>query len=116
MVYHLFTIYFANNVAVQYFAVNNRARSLAGSGAGYRNDRARGRGNYGGGRGYNRGDFGNRAEFGNRNGSWGGFPNRSGDGYQRIDHLGGNGGRVNHSGLAVNAAAKNVAPRVSARA
>ncbi|GLT28160.1 hypothetical protein SLA2020_031110 [Shorea laevis] len=105
--------------------VNNRARSSAGSGAGYRNDGARGRGNYGGGRGYNRGDFGNRVEFGNRNGSWGGFPNRSGDGYQRdrrgdgyqrIDHVGGNGGCVNRSGLAVNAAANNVVPRVSARA
>ncbi|GLU03859.1 hypothetical protein SLE2022_210330 [Rubroshorea leprosula] len=106
--------------------VNNRARSSAGSGAGYRNDGARGRGNYGGGRGYNRGDFGSRAEFGNRNGSRGGFPNRGGDGYQRdhggdgyqrVNHVGGNGGgRVNRSGLAVNAAAKNVAPRVSARA
>ncbi|GKU86013.1 hypothetical protein SLEP1_g602 [Rubroshorea leprosula] len=106
--------------------VNNRARSSGGSGVGYRNDGARGRGNYGGGRGYNRGDFGNRAEFGNRNGSRGGFPNRGGDGYQRDrggdgyqrgDHVGSNGGRVNRGGgLAVNGASKNVAPRVSAHA
>ncbi|KAG8485330.1 hypothetical protein CXB51_021719 [Gossypium anomalum] len=89
----------------------NKGRS-SGSGAGYRNDGARGRGNYGGGgRGYSRGEFGNRSN--NR----GGYSNRRGDGYQRGD-MGSNGSsRMNRSGgLAVNAAAKNMAPRVSAPA
>ncbi|KAB2015896.1 hypothetical protein ES319_D08G058300v1 [Gossypium barbadense] len=85
----------------------------SGSGAGYRNDGARGRGNYGGGggRGYSRGEFGNRSN--NR----GGYSNRRGDGYQRGD-MGSNGGsRMNRTGgLAVNAAAKNMAPRVPAPA
>ncbi|KAK8674365.1 hypothetical protein V6N13_112657 [Hibiscus sabdariffa] len=85
----------------------NRGRSLSGSGAGYRNEGARGRGNYSGGRGYGRGEFGNRSN--NR----GGYFNRGGDGYQRGEHMGSsNGGRVNRSG----GLAKNVAPTVSAPA
>eukprot|EP00261_Vitis_vinifera_P032448 XP_019073691.1 PREDICTED: ras GTPase-activating protein-binding protein 1 isoform X1 [Vitis vinifera] len=96
--------------------VNNRTRFSNGRGVVFRNEGGRGRGNYGGNRGYNRGDFNSRSEFGNR-GSRGGFPNRGGDGYQRTDHVGSNGGRVNRaSGLTVNAAAKTTAPRVSASA
>lgn len=96
--------------------VNNRTRFSNGRGVVFRNEGGRGRGNYGGNRGYNRGDFNSRSDFGNR-GSRGGFPNRGGDGYQRTDHVGSNGGRVNRaSGLTVNAAAKTTAPRVSASA
>ena len=95
----------------------NKGRSSSGSGTGYRNEGARGRGNYGGGRGYSRGEFGNRAEFGNRSNNRGGYSNRGGDGYQRGEHMGSNGGRVNRSGgLNVNEASNNVAPRVSAPA
>ncbi|KDO65984.1 hypothetical protein CISIN_1g012554mg [Citrus sinensis] len=91
----------------------NRGRFSSRAGNGYRNEGTRGRGNYGGGRGYGRGDFGNRSEFENRGGIRGGFSNRGGDGYQRND----NGGRVNRAGrLTVNVTAKNVAPRVSAPA
>ncbi|KAE8692137.1 Nuclear transport factor 2 family protein with RNA binding domain [Hibiscus syriacus] len=88
----------------------NKWRSSSVSGSGYRNEGARGRGNYGGGgRGYSWGEFGNRSS--NR-----GYSNR-GDGYQRGELMGGNGGRVNRSGEpAFNAAAKNEAPRVSAPA
>ncbi|OMP05685.1 hypothetical protein COLO4_08648 [Corchorus olitorius] len=94
----------------------NKGRSSSGSGGGYRNEGARARGNYGNGRGYNRSEFGNRAEFGNRSNSRGYSNNRGGDGYQRGEHTGSNGGRVNRAGGLVNAAAKNVAPRVSAPA
>ncbi|XWS36594.1 hypothetical protein CRYUN_Cryun20dG0098000 [Craigia yunnanensis] len=95
----------------------NKGRSSSGSGAGYRNEGARGRGNYGGSRGYSRSEFGNRTEFGNRSNYRGRYSNRGGDGYQRVEHMGSNGGRVNGSGgLTVNAAAKNVSPRVSAPA
>ncbi|KAK4846418.1 hypothetical protein QYF36_016964 [Acer negundo] len=95
----------------------NRGRFLSGAGNGYRNEGARERGNYGGGRGYGRGDFSNRSEFENRGGSRGGFSNRRGDGYQRSDQMGSNGGRVNRAGrMTVNVAAKNVAPRVPAPA
>ncbi|KAE8699556.1 putative G3BP-like protein-like isoform X1 [Hibiscus syriacus] len=88
----------------------NKGRSSSVGGTGYRNEGARGRGNYGGGggRGYSWGEFGNRSI--NR-----GFSNhRGGDGYQRGEHMGGGGGRVNCSGEPTfNAAsAKNVAPRV----
>lgn len=96
--------------------MNNRTRFSNGRGVTFRNEGGRGRGNYGGNRGYNRGDFNNRSEFGNRGGR-GGYPNRGGDGYQRNDNLGNNGGRVNRAGgLTVNAAAKTMAPRVSASA
>ncbi|OAY32841.1 nuclear transport factor 2 [Manihot esculenta] len=95
---------------------NNRGRFF-GAGAGYRNEGARGRGNFGGGKAYGRGDFSNRTEFGNRNGNRGGFQNRGGDGYRRNDKMGNNGGRANRAGgLAFNAAAKTTVPRVSATA
>ncbi|KAK8477363.1 hypothetical protein V6N12_007889 [Hibiscus sabdariffa] len=98
----------------------NKGRSSSGSGAGYRNDGTRGRGNYtgGGGRGYSRGEFGNRAEFGSRSNNRGGYSNRRGDGYQRGDYMRSNGGsRMNRSGgPAVSGGAKNMTPRVSAPA
>ncbi|KAF5746291.1 putative G3BP-like protein [Tripterygium wilfordii] len=90
----------------------NRGRS---SGAGYRNEGVRGRGNYNGSRGYGRNDsFNNRNEFGNRSGSRGGFSNGGENGYQRTDS---NGGRANRAGgLTLNAAVKSSAPHVSASA
>ncbi|XP_042484674.1 nuclear transport factor 2-like isoform X2 [Macadamia integrifolia] len=96
--------------------VNNRGRFPSGRGNGFRNDGARGRGNYGNGRGYGRNDFNNRSDFGNRSGSGsrGGSLNRGVEGgNQRADH----GGRVSRTGgLAVNGSAKNVASRVPAPA
>lgn len=65
----------------------------------------RGRGSFGGGRGYNRGgDFGgNRNDYGYRGGNRGGsFSNRGGDGYHQRDN---NGGRMNR-GVDVNGAAR----------
>ncbi|CAK9182045.1 unnamed protein product [Ilex paraguariensis] len=92
---------------------NGRGRFLSGRGFGFRNEGARGRGNYGGGRGYGRGDFTSRNDFGNRSSN----PNRGGDGYQRADNVGRNGGRTNRAGGgSVNGTAKNMAPRVSATA
>ncbi|XP_058093372.1 nuclear transport factor 2-like isoform X2 [Magnolia sinica] len=98
--------------------VNSRGRFPAGRGSGgFRNEGMRGRGNYVGSRSYSRGDFNNRADYVNR-GTGRGGPGRGGDGgYQRVDHMGSNGGRVNPAGgLTINAAAKTVAPRVSAPA
>ncbi|KAM1483558.1 hypothetical protein ACFX15_034801 [Malus domestica] len=89
-----------------------------GNGNGYRTEGPRGRGGYGGGRAYGRGDFnGGRGDFksdyGSRSSNRGGSLGRGGDGYQRSD----NGGRVNRAGgVAVNAAAKGTAPQVSASA
>ncbi|XP_008777906.2 nuclear transport factor 2-like [Phoenix dactylifera] len=75
--------------------VNNRGRFGPGRGVGFRNDGMRGRGSYGGGRGYGRGDFSNRPDFGGRGGSRG----RGGDvGYQRVDYMGSNGGRGSRPG------------------
>lgn len=100
-------------------AVNSsKGRFPSGRATGYRNDGARGRGNgnYGSGQGYyGRGDFNGRAEFGSRSGNRGGYFSR-GEGYQRGDHMGGNGGRVNRAGgLAVNAS-RNTAPQIPATA
>ncbi|XP_059660094.1 nuclear transport factor 2-like isoform X2 [Cornus florida] len=91
---------------------NNRARLPAGRGSGFRNDGVQGRGNYGGSRGYSRGDVGGRIEFGNRGSNRGEFSNRGSDGYQRADNHGSNGGRMNRAG----GMAKTMAPRVSASA
>lgn len=99
--------------------VGNRGRFPPGRGSGFRTDGQRGRGgNYGNARNYGRGDFNNRTDFANRGSSRGPFSSRGGDGgYQRVDHMGSNGARMNRpSGPAVNAAAKTVAPRVSASA
>lgn len=80
---------------------SNRGRFLPGRGGGYRGEGGRVRGNYGGGRGYGRGDsnrndFGhsNRNDFGHRGGGRG-FQNRSSEGYQRSDQAGNTTGRVN---------------------
>ncbi|XP_068665167.1 nuclear transport factor 2-like isoform X2 [Aristolochia californica] len=91
--------------------VNNRGRFPPGRGGGFRNDGGRGgRGNYGGPRNYGgRGDFNNRSDFGSNRGSGrvgGSSSSRGGDGSY---------GRINRP-VAVNAAAKNVAPPVSASA
>ncbi|KAJ7008858.1 nuclear transport factor 2 isoform X2 [Populus alba x Populus x berolinensis] len=108
---------------------NNRGRYPSGSGAGYKNEGMRGRGNLGG-KVYGRIDIGNRTEFGNRGGSRGGgysnrggggggdgYSNRGGDGYRRADKMGNNGGRANRTGgLGLNGTAKTTAPRVSATA
>ncbi|PQQ04962.1 putative G3BP-like protein [Prunus yedoensis var. nudiflora] len=102
---------------------NNRGRFSSGrgngngyrteGGNGYRTEGARGRGGYGGGRAYGRGDSGFKSEFGSRSSNRGGALSRGGDGYQRSDH----GGRVNRpAGVAVNTAAKSTAPQVSASA
>ncbi|KAG0492819.1 hypothetical protein HPP92_006217 [Vanilla planifolia] len=68
--------------------VNNRGRFAPGRGGGFRGDGVRGRGGYGGGRGYGRGDYNN--SYGGRGGVRGGGPSgRGGDmGYQRVDHSG----------------------------
>lgn len=115
---------------------NNRGRYPSGSGAGYKNEGMRARGNLGG-KVYGRIDIGNRTEFGNRGGSRGGgysnrggggggdgypnrgdgYSNRGGDGYRRADKMGNNGGRANRTGgLGLNGTAKTTAPRVSATA
>ncbi|KAJ8466619.1 hypothetical protein OPV22_029171 [Ensete ventricosum] len=89
---------------------NSRGRFLPGRGGGYRNDGMRGRGNYGGGRGYGRLDYGYRSDFGHRGGVRGGYSNRGGDvGYQRVDPASG-GGRGSRSGSNVsNWSSRNVA-------
>ncbi|XP_052306439.1 nuclear transport factor 2 isoform X16 [Populus trichocarpa] len=96
---------------------NNRGRFPSGSGAGYKSEGMRGRGNLGG-KVYGRIEIGIRTEFGNRGGSrGGGYSNRGGDGYRRADKMGNNGGRANRSGgLGLNGTAKTTAPRVSATA
>lgn len=77
----------------------------------------RGRGNYGGGRGYNRGEFSGRGDFNNRSNNRGGSSNRGGDGFQRTENQSANGGRVNRgNGVSGNGNAKNLAPRVPASA
>ncbi|KAJ9547885.1 hypothetical protein OSB04_020428 [Centaurea solstitialis] len=88
----------------------NRGRFVVGrGGSGFRNEGMRGRGNFGGGRGYNRvGDFGgNRNDYGYRGGSRGGAASNrgGGDGFHRDNN---GGGRVNR-GLEVNGSARNVA-------
>ncbi|CAN6447256.1 unnamed protein product [Victoria cruziana] len=62
---------------------------------GFRNDGSRGgRGNYGAGRGYGKGDFNYRSDFLNRTGR-GGSSNRGGEnGYHRLEHAGHGGSRV----------------------
>ncbi|XP_008789695.2 nuclear transport factor 2-like isoform X1 [Phoenix dactylifera] len=84
--------------------VGNRGRFAPGRGGGFRNDGIRGRGIYSGGRGYGRGDFNNRPDFGGRGGGRG----RGGDvGYQRVDHMGSNGGRGSRPGSSSISATKH---------
>lgn len=87
-------------------AVNMRERFPSGRPGGFRNDGPRGRGNYGGNRGYNRGEM-NRPDFGNRNSSRGWYPHR-GDGHNRADRL--------HGSFDSGEPPKNMAPRVPATA
>ncbi|PHT44626.1 hypothetical protein CQW23_13784 [Capsicum baccatum] len=82
-----------------------KGRFPSGGASGYRNYGVRGRGNYGGGRGYARDDFGERTEFNNRGGHRGWSSNRGGDGYQsyqRTDNPGGYVARTNHGGRMLN--------------
>ncbi|KAK4785057.1 hypothetical protein SAY86_001746 [Trapa natans] len=87
--------------------VNMRERFPSGRPGGFRNDGPRGRGNYGGNRGYNRVEM-NRPDFGNRNGGRGWYPHRGDGGYQRADRP--------HRGFDGGEPPKNVAPRVPATA
>ncbi|KAG9155400.1 hypothetical protein Leryth_017923 [Lithospermum erythrorhizon] len=87
---------------------NSRGRYPPGRDSGFRNEGPRGRGNYGGGRGYSRNDYGNRS--GNRSGS-----SYRGDEYQRSDFTS-NGGRGNRPAGLANGNTKNMAPRVPATA
>ncbi|GAA0152002.1 RNA metabolism protein [Lithospermum erythrorhizon] len=86
---------------------SNRGRFPPGRGSGFRNEGPRGRGNYGGGRGYSRNDYGNRS--GNRSGSF-----HRGDEYQRSDFTS-NGGRGNRP-VGVANGNTNMVPRVQATA
>ncbi|XP_042026099.1 nuclear transport factor 2-like isoform X2 [Salvia splendens] len=95
---------------------NSKGRFQPGRGSGgFRSEGVRGRGNYGGGRGYGRGDFNGRGgEFGGRGGR---LSNR--DGYQWSENMSNNGGsRMNRAGGFPNGNTKTVAvaPQVSATA
>ncbi|KAL9397752.1 hypothetical protein Peur_012005 [Populus x canadensis] len=77
---------------------NNRGRFPSGSGAGYKSEGMRGRGNLGG-KVYGRIEIGIRTEFGNRGGSrGGGYSNRGGDGYSNRGGGGGGDGYSNRGG------------------
>ncbi|KAF5194593.1 ras GTPase-activating protein-binding protein 2-like [Thalictrum thalictroides] len=84
---------------IQAFIEQKRTTSRGGGGksrfppnrGGFRNDNARARGNFGGGRGYGRNNFGNRSEFSGRGQ---GPSGRGGEGgYQRVNQSGGKAGR-----------------------
>ncbi|XP_076921770.1 nuclear transport factor 2-like [Bidens hawaiensis] len=104
-----------NTVAEEKRSTSSKGKSrgrfpVGRGGDGFRNEGMRGRGNYGGGRGYNRaGDFGGgRNDYGgNKGGGRGGAPPNRGDGYQTE--------RVSR-GVVVNGTTKSMAPRVSATA
>ncbi|KAK4756542.1 hypothetical protein SAY87_006669 [Trapa incisa] len=87
--------------------VNARERFPSGRPGGFRTDGPRGRGNYGGNRGYSRGEM-NRPDFGNRNGNRGWYPHRGDVGYQRADRP--------HRSFDDGELPKNMAPRVPATA
>ncbi|PSR94938.1 G3BP-like protein [Actinidia chinensis var. chinensis] len=89
--------------------VSNRGWFPTGRAYGFRNDG--GRGNYGSGRGYTRGDGNGRTEYANRGNNRGGYNRGPADGYPR------DGSRMNRGGgMVVNGTARTVAPRVSATA
>uniref|UniRef100_A0A166FJM6 NTF2 domain-containing protein n=1 Tax=Daucus carota subsp. sativus TaxID=79200 RepID=A0A166FJM6_DAUCS len=103
--------------------VNNRGRFPAGRAAnfrndsGYRNEGIRGRGNYGPGRGYGRGESNGKTEFSNKGNYRGGSSNNMNNGYQRDENLGTSGGRmVRSNGMLGSGNGKNMAPRVPATA
>ncbi|KAG9143527.1 hypothetical protein Leryth_015959 [Lithospermum erythrorhizon] len=88
----------------------NNGRFPPGRGSGFRNEGPRGgRGNYGGGRGYSRTDYGNRS------GNHGGSSNR-GDEFQRPDFRSNGGFRGNRPAGVANGNTKPMAPRVPATA
>lgn len=68
-------------------------RFAPGRGNNFRSEGTRGRGNYGGGRGYGRGEFSYRSDYGGRSGGRGGSARGADVGYQRVDHVGYAGGR-----------------------
>ncbi|CAD6250960.1 unnamed protein product [Miscanthus lutarioriparius] len=68
-------------------------RFAPGRGNNFRSEGTRGRGNYGGGRGYGRGEFSYRSDYGGRSGGRGGSARGADVGYQRVDHAGYAGGR-----------------------
>lgn len=103
--------------------MNNRGRFPAGRAAnfrndsGYRNEGMRGRGNYGLGRGYGRGESNGKTEFSNRGNYRGGSSNSVNNGYQRGDNLGTSGGRMTRAnGVLGSGNVKNMVPRVPATA
>jgi hypothetical protein len=69
-----------------------------GRGNNFRTEGMRGRGNYSGGRGYGRGEFGYRSDYSGRGGGRGGSARGANVGYQRVDHgagyAGNRGGRT----------------------
>ncbi|KAF8686168.1 hypothetical protein HU200_043641 [Digitaria exilis] len=69
-------------------------RFAPGRGNNYRNEGARGRGNYSGGRGYGRGEFNYRTDYGGRIGGRSGAARGADVGYQRVEYAGGRGGRT----------------------
>ncbi|XP_020407264.1 nuclear transport factor 2 isoform X1 [Zea mays] len=68
-------------------------RFVPGRGNNFRSEGTRGRGNYGGGRGYGRGEFSYRSDYGGRSGGRGVSARGADVGYQRVDHAGYAGGR-----------------------
>lgn len=92
-------------------AVSSRGR-FSGRMSGFRNEGSRGRSNFGGVRGYGRGDFSSKGDFGGRGGSRGGSSHGDGGGYQRVDHVGSGGGRGGRSASVAGGSQKNVAPRM----
>ncbi|KAK1351818.1 nuclear transport factor 2-like [Heracleum sosnowskyi] len=101
--------------------VNSRGRFPSGrpvnfrNESGYRNEGMRGRGNYGAGRGYGRGESNGKTEFSNRGNYRGVSTNNISNGYQRDESLGTNGGRMTRANG--NGNVKNAAPlRVPATA
>ncbi|KAG8070729.1 hypothetical protein GUJ93_ZPchr0006g43799 [Zizania palustris] len=78
---------------------SSRGRFAPGRGNNFRAEGMRGRGNYGGGRSYGRGDFGYRSDYGGRGGGRGGSARGADVGYQRVDHAAGRGGRTSATGV-----------------
>ncbi|RCV06471.1 hypothetical protein SETIT_1G165100v2 [Setaria italica] len=73
-------------------------RFAPGRGNNFRNEGARGRGNYSGGRGYGRGEFSYRSDYGGRSGGRSGAARGADVGYQRVEYTGGRGGRTAAAG------------------
>lgn len=105
-------------------AVNSRGRFPAArvanfrNDSGFRNEGMRGRGNYGHGRGYGRGESNGKTDFSNRSNYRGGSTNNTNNGYQRDESLGTSGSRMTRAnGILANGNVKGTAPlRVPATA